>query len=236
MAKLMELQGGGYTLVDDDVYEWAKDTPWYKSPYGYIMGWVEVCGQQMQVKLHRLIMNAAEGVLIDHRDRDQANNTRQNLRPCSSGQNHANCCKRTKGSSRYKGVSWHKRLQKWRAIIAGKQIGLFDNEDEAAQAYNEAAKEKWGEFALLNRIGEDWETTPIHKAPPRPFKLKVRYNPSGYRGVSSSKNRWQARMRYQKKDIYMGTFDTREEAARAYDAKARELFGDAAILNFPEVP
>ena len=47
-------------------------------------------------------------------------------------------------------------------------------------------------------------------------------------------NKWAAHIGMNGKQIYLGVFDTEEEAARAYDAKARELFGEFAYLNFPD--
>lgn len=60
---------------------------------------------------------------------------------------------------------------------------------------------------------------------------------SGFKGASWAGgriNRWQARIMRNGKRVFLGNFDTPEEAARAYDAAARELFGDHARLNFPE--
>lgn len=56
---------------------------------------------------------------------------------------------------------------------------------------------------------------------------------SRYVGVSLKRGerRWRASIG---KHIHLGYFDTEEEAARAYDTKARELYGDAARLNFPD--
>lgn len=58
---------------------------------------------------------------------------------------------------------------------------------------------------------------------------------SKYKGV-----RWhtrdlcfEAKLKHKGKGYYLGYYRTEEEAARAYDAKARELFGDYAKLNFP---
>ena len=82
---------------------------------------------------------------------------------------------------------------------------------------------------------------------------KQRYinNTSGYKGVSYHKKsatkgrwqiqrrsagRWQASIACNGKQIYLGLYATAEDAARAYDAKARELFGEYASLNFPEEP
>ncbi len=65
-------------------------------------------------------------------------------------------------------------------------------------------------------------------------------NTSGYKGVSmcerneSAKRPWNAFISYNRKSINLGLFETSEEAARAYDAKAIELFGDYAAINFPQ--
>lgn len=56
----------------------------------------------------------------------------------------------------------------------------------------------------------------------------------GYKGVTRNKYRWSASIRANRVRYHLGTFDTPEEAARAYDAKARELHGDFARLNFPD--
>jgi hypothetical protein len=67
-------------------------------------------------------------------------------------------------------------------------------------------------------------------------------NTSGYRGVSWTKRqgKWYARIggyrRGQGTYKWLGSFDTAEAAARAYDAGAREAYGDLAELNFPLKP
>lgn len=60
-------------------------------------------------------------------------------------------------------------------------------------------------------------------------------NTSGYKGVTKSKQdrRWRAQIKINQKLIVVGWFETKEEAARAYDKKALKLFGDFAYLNFP---
>lgn len=57
-------------------------------------------------------------------------------------------------------------------------------------------------------------------------------NALGYRGIKPSRtNRYVAHIG--SSHIYLGSFNTPEEAARAYDKAAKELYGDKAILNFP---
>ena len=57
---------------------------------------------------------------------------------------------------------------------------------------------------------------------------------SQYRGVHKALNssKWGATITYKRKRFYIGSFPTEEEAAKAYDAKAIELFGEFAVLNF----
>ena len=61
--------------------------------------------------------------------------------------------------------------------------------------------------------------------PPRP--------PERYRGVSANKDRWQARIKCGGYQEYIGTFDEKRDAAKAYDARVRALGLDAR-LNFPD--
>lgn len=57
---------------------------------------------------------------------------------------------------------------------------------------------------------------------------------SGYRGVTRYRRRWRAQITVNRKCHHVGTYDTPEEAARAYDARALEAFGEFASLNFPQ--
>ncbi len=112
-------------------------------------------------KLHNLVAkthidNPNGYTCVDHIDHDKTNNYVANLRWCSSSQNSMNRSKQSNTTSNYKGVSWHKQGQKWRATIRVdgklKHIGLFENEVQAAVAYNNAAIQYFADFACLNVI------------------------------------------------------------------------------------
>jgi hypothetical protein len=77
------------------------------------------------------------------------------LRLCSRRENSQNCQKQRKGcTSKYKGVSWRKDIQKWNAYITSKGqricLGVYEDEKVAAKIYDEAAQKYHGEFAYTN--------------------------------------------------------------------------------------
>lgn len=92
---------------------------------------------------------------IDHVNKDQLDNRISNLRECSRSQNCANR-KRWGKSSKFRGVHWHKKTCKWQAAIRfnkkSKYLGLFEDQKQAALAYNQEAIKCFAEFANLNEI------------------------------------------------------------------------------------
>jgi hypothetical protein len=107
------------------------------------------------VSLHREIMNNPDGLLVDHANGDGLDNRRTNLRLATHSQNQFNKRKtKSKTSSRFIGVYFEKRKNRWMARIHyhGKRIwlGSFKSEFDAAKAYDAAAKKYHGEFARLN--------------------------------------------------------------------------------------
>lgn len=102
-------------------------------------------------KLYRLILNVTDSqVYVDHINGDIFDNTRSNLRLCGPLGNAQNAAKRKDNTSGFKGVAWHKVTQKWSAIITvnkkTKWLGLFESKEDAANAYQKAAVEAFGEF------------------------------------------------------------------------------------------
>lgn len=105
-------------------------------------------GQEKEY-LHRLILGASEGVMVDHVDGDRRNNTRSNLRLCTHGENMVNRKIHRSNKCGLKGV--YADRNKWRAQITvkGKQhhLGSFDTKELAHAAYLAAAERLHGEFA-----------------------------------------------------------------------------------------
>lgn len=106
--------------------------------------------------MHRFIMNAQKGQIIDHINGNGLDNRKENLRFCTHRQNAYNLITGTNKTSKYKGVHLLKNNGLWcvQIKIPNKRIrlGNFEREDDAALAYNEAAIKYFGEFACLNKI------------------------------------------------------------------------------------
>jgi hypothetical protein len=101
-------------------------------------------------KLHRIILDCPEDMMIDHINHDKLNNSRSNLRIVTQQQNCMNKGKHKNNTSGIIGVNWHKKYKKWVAQINLNNkkihIGLFDNFDEACKARKEAEIKYFGEF------------------------------------------------------------------------------------------
>lgn len=109
--------------------------------------------KRKRVAMHRLILSASDGDVVDHINGDGLDNRRSNLRIVTIQQNAFNQ-KHHGGSSRHKGVSYRADSGTWRAYITkdGKRryLGTFASEEDAARAYNNEAERLFGEHAKLN--------------------------------------------------------------------------------------
>lgn len=104
------------------------------------------------IYMHREIMNAPNGMQVDHINGNGLDNRRVNLRICNSSQNQQNARKKKSASSQFKGVGRHGK--KWRARICinykKMYLGRYKSEFMAASAYDQKAVELFCEFANLN--------------------------------------------------------------------------------------
>jgi len=106
---------------------------------------------------------------IDHVNRDRMDNRIKNLRIATQAQNAVNVPR--KSANGFRGVTWHKR-GKWQVRVRFcnrvHHIGYFDDIEEAARAYDAAAKRFHGEFAILNK-----PQVSSHRLPPIPVAASV---------------------------------------------------------------
>lgn len=126
-------------------------------PLGYLNG--HIFGKR--VKAHRVVFALYHGrwptMEIDHIDGNPSNNRPENLREVTRQQNNRNIRgkrRRAETHSRYKGVSWHRQRRKWVVQCKGDDgqhyRGLYEDEVEAARAYDFHARQQHGEYARVN--------------------------------------------------------------------------------------
>ncbi len=154
--KEIQLTKGRVTFVDDEDFDWLSQWKWYASSgtNGYFYAIRPARGTI--VFMHRLILKPEKSQVVDHANHDSLDNRKENIRICTNQQNQFNQLPQVGKTSKYKGVSWKETHKKWYVDIKlnGKKtfIGQFDDEVEAARAYNTKAREYFGEFAYLNKV------------------------------------------------------------------------------------
>lgn len=157
----VKLTRGMVALIDDECLPLVSQQKWYVLQSRHCCYAVTDPTQVNKVRgktllMHRVILGIApeDTRHVDHINGNGLDNRKENLRLANHSQNGGNSRKREHGTSQYKGVYWSKPRQKWQAQIHINQrntgLGRFDDEVEAAKAYDNAAIEHFGEFARLN--------------------------------------------------------------------------------------
>lgn len=165
------IKGNKYTFTEDKAIIHIKDKEvfidladyplvsqytWGISSNGYVISYSLRRKTGKIIHLHRLLTDCPSDMKVDHANNIRLDNRRGNLRICTSQQNNINVAKYCKSKSKYKGVTYCKNLNKWRAKTKhmGKTVslGYYDTEEEGALAYNNYMLKHHKEFAKLNVI------------------------------------------------------------------------------------
>jgi hypothetical protein len=134
-------------MVDDEDEEKCLEYTWRVDPKkGYVRSHRPVDGKDETVLIHRLVMGAGKGMVVDHINHDHFDNRKCNLRVCTQQENCMNRLNPVNRNSRsgQPGVSWDAAYNKWKATIylgkgKRKHVGHFETVEEAVAA-REAAK------------------------------------------------------------------------------------------------
>lgn len=153
--------GNKECIIDTEDYDKIKKFRWYilhniKGHSFYAITNIYKNKKRLGLLLHRVIMSPPKEVLIDHVNHNGLDNRKNNLRLCTHQENSRNCKKYKSNKNIFKGVRQRNELKKWQARLKFNDktihLGSFDDPIQAAKAYNEKAKELFGEFSCLNEI------------------------------------------------------------------------------------
>ena len=151
------LSQGKFAIIDEEDFEEVSRHKWHiaGADRNYALS------TSKRLRMHRLIVKASPGEIVDHANCDGLDNRRENLRITTHALNIANQRPIRGGVSRYKGVSKLRSDESWYAYITKDKkrthLGSYNSEEEAAMAYDRAAVVLFGEFSRLNfpdRINE----------------------------------------------------------------------------------
>jgi hypothetical protein len=158
--KIILTKNGDKILVDDEDFETLSKYKWHigdkdirKNKYAKHCLWKKG-NKTKSIYMHRMILHVRKGRCIDHINGNGLDNRKENLRICNRTENQHNRKIQSNNTSGFKGVCpWR---GKYMASIRNNKklhfLGYFIDPKEAAVAYNERAKELFGEFARLNPI------------------------------------------------------------------------------------
>lgn len=151
-------------LIDDEDFEYISKFKWHLKKhrntfYAVRTQWNSDTKTNVHYKMHRVLLGLKlPSDIGDHKDHNGLNNQRKNIRKCTNTQNRRNVLSRKNSSSKYLGVSFCKKENKFSAFISINKKSTFiasaensiDGEIRMAKCYDEYAKKYFGEFANLN--------------------------------------------------------------------------------------
>ena len=143
-AAWLPLATGKAALVDEKLLVTVEKYAWTE-----VTGYAVTHRSKKRIFLHRMVLDYDGPLWVDHINRDRLDNRKSNLRLVDPAQSRWNSRSVREG---FRGVA--RSGNRWRARITCRDIrhdlGVFDSAEDAAKAYDVAARKLHGAFALLN--------------------------------------------------------------------------------------
>lgn len=192
--KLVPLTKGYFAKVDDEDYDRVLSCgSWYANEASpdmfYAAHTAYKNGKTQKIMMHRFIMDAQPGLVVDHINHDTLDNQKKNLRLCSHQENLKN------RKNKRKGYFFSAQFNKWIVNENNKYGGRYNTREEAEQAVADI------------RNGKEREKQ-MRKRPMLPKGVRLMKN--------CNKRPFGAVVKEKGKQIYLGWFETVEEADKAY--------------------
>ena len=134
---------------DLEDFDLIKDYCWYIDNKGYVVAH-DIKDSSKRLRMHRLVMNAKEGMDVDHINNVKSDNRKSNLREATRSQNLMNRRVLKNNTSGVTGVTWVKQINKWRAMIGVNRnvihLGDYTTKEDAIKARKDAEQQYFGEY------------------------------------------------------------------------------------------
>ncbi len=160
--KRIQLTQGKYAKVDDRDFEKLNKYKWFARFSPHTRTFYATRSQKKgekgpkQIQMHNEVMKCPKGKRVDHRWGETLDNRRSQLRICTKNENSLNRGLNRNSPTGFKGVSFSRTGKRFRARIQVNKkpycVGTFHTAEEAARAYNRAAKKLHKQFARLNKV------------------------------------------------------------------------------------
>ena len=219
MTIQIEITRSLVAIIDNIDVEYAP-LAWYATKAGYAARTQSVDGRKKIIYLHRKILERkigrplSVGEICDHINRNTLDNRRENLRIATLSQSVHNTSKK-KGAA-FKGVFYSTHHGFWSSKIMvnriSKHIGYFNSAEDAARGYDYWAMILHKEFACLNFPDDKENTVTFWKK----WLSESNRSVSGLKCVYRNGSKWAVRTTINGKRIFLGNFDSPEEASDAY--------------------
>lgn len=219
---------GGVALVDKEDYEIISKYNWHQDDKQYAIS--SITGKP--IYMHRFLMKPPKGMVVDHKNHNRLDNRKDNLRVITRANNGKNKSKTKNATSQYYGVNFNTKQNKYIVVFnyEGKKhnVGSFDNEIDAAEAYDLYLLHNNINYKNLNFPDKKKEYLSKEKQV-KPDIVKA----CQYIGVTFDET-YRARIRIDGKNKHLGRSKDPVVCAKMYDKYIVDNNLPNKQLNFPD--